>query len=108
MKNVPVFVAMVWPWVIELGFLQFHWLANEPAAKSVPDDQDALSQKVVRIVDAAFNSRNQARAVIQDFKLHGHHTLEQPREPVGLLIHLFQRLATDHQSTHGSECTGAG
>ena len=108
MKNVPVFVPVVWPRVIELSFLQFHGLANKPAAQPVPDHQNALAQKIVRVVDAAFNSRDQARTVTEDFKLHGHHRFEQPREPEGLLIYLFQRLATDHQRTHGGERSGAG
>ena len=66
---------------------QFHGLANKPAAAGV--DHRILAQKKsgswmlpsIRVTRHFF---------IEDFKLHGHHRFEQPRER-RMLIYLFQR-----------------
>ena len=98
-----VLIAMLRPRVIELGFLQLHRLADQPAAQAVPDHQNAFPQVVVWILDVTLDSGHQAGIVCAHLQLHGHHGFEQAGELECPLIHLFQGLAIDHQRTHGGE-----
>ena len=108
MENVPVFVAVGRPGVIELRLFQFYRLPDEPASQAMPDYEDAFPQEETGIVNFAFHPGHQSGFVLADFELHRYHGLEEPGKLEGLPVHRFQVGAVNHQRTHRGEgaCPG--
>lgn len=74
----------------------------------MPKNQKAFTHKKMRVVNIAFNVRNQTHLLIICFQLHGHHRLEQPGELICPFIHRLQRMAINNQCAHGGKgaCSG--
>ena len=72
------------------------------------DHQNALAQKIMRIVKVAFYVSNQPHLLLTGFQFHGNHRIKQTGKLMCLMINRFQRRAANNQSTHGSKCAHPG
>ncbi|MNR12587.1 hypothetical protein D3C85_1289520 [compost metagenome] len=104
-KQQIVFRAVFGPWIAESCLLQTDALADHPAAKPMPDQQQALAEEMVRVPQLCIVEA-QAHPFVFAAQAQVGSSGEQAVKQQAAIERAFQVAAVDHRMTHHRETAG--